>query len=171
MESEERRKEIVRILEKAAGPVTGTELSKRCQVSRQIVVGDVAILRASGCAIISTPRGYQLARPEREGIKRVFVVCHGPEDMRAELEAIVDNGGMIHNVVVEHEVYGYLEGALELRSRRDVDHFIRRMEQSSSEPLSRISGGIHSHLVEANSEADLEAIEKALDSQGFLYKQ
>lgn len=74
------------------------------------------------------------------GIQRMIVVCHGPEQMRAELEAIVDNGGRVHNVVVEHEVYGYLEGVLNLRSRRDVDQYIHRMQAAHAELLSRISG-------------------------------
>lgn len=169
MESEDRRKQIIDILTKASSPVTGTELSKKCQVSRQIIVGDVALLRARGISIISTPRGYQLDHAGHVGIQRMIVVCHGPEQMRAELEAIVDNGGRVHNVVVEHEVYGYLEGALNLRSRRDVDQYIHRMQAAHAELLSRISGGIHSHLIEADTEADMAAIEGALDELGILY--
>lgn len=170
MESEERRKMIVDMLSRADGPIRGADLARRCRVSRQIVVGDVAVLRASGVKIISTPRGYQMNLHDGTGIRRMFVVCHGPEKMRAELEAIVDNGGYVHNVIVEHEVYGFLEGTLNLRSRRDIDHYMHRMEASHSELLSRISGGIHSHLVEAGSEEDLDAIEKALDELGVLYK-
>lgn len=169
MESEVRRKQIIDVLAHASGPVTGAELSKRCQVSRQIIVGDVALLRARGVSIISTPRGYQLEHVRHGGIERMIVVCHGPEQMRTELEAIVDNGGRVHNVVVEHEIYGYLEGSLNLRSRRDVDQYIHRMEETHAELLSRISGGIHSHLIEADTEADMDAIEHALAKLGILY--
>ena len=45
------------------------------------------------------------------------------------------------------------------------------MAESKSELLSRISGGIHSHVVEAASEEDLQAIEEALEKLHILYKQ
>ena len=171
MDSEKRRKRIIEVLEKATGPITGAELSRQCHVSRQIIVGDVAMLRAHGEDIISTPRGYQLHASGNGGIQRTFVVCHGPDQVRAELEAIVDNGGTVQNVVIEHDVYGYLEGTLRLRSRRDIEQYIKKMAESKSELLSRISGGIHSHVVEAASEEDLQAIEEALEKLHILYKQ
>ena len=90
--------------------------------------------------------------------------------MEAELEAIVDNGGIVHNVVVEHEVYGNLEGTLNLHSRRDVQQYIKRMKDSKAELLSTISGGIHTHLVEAKTEEELDAIGQALRDVGVLYK-
>jgi transcriptional regulator of NAD metabolism len=170
MDGEERRKRILDILSEAKTAVTGTELSHRCKVSRQIVVGDVALMRAQGMAIISTPRGYQLVRSEMGGVTKTFVCCHGNDLMRQELEAIVDNGGIVQNVCVEHDVYGYLEGALKLRSRRDVAIYIKHMEESKAELLCSISGGIHTHLVETESQDDMEAIEAALDKLGVLYK-
>lgn len=89
--------------------------------------------------------------------------------MEAELEAIVDNGGIVHNVVVEHEVYGNLEGTLNLHSRRDVQQYIKRMKDSKAELLSTISGGIHTHLVEAKTEEELDAISQALHDLKVLY--
>lgn len=169
MDSQERRDEIIRILREADGAVTGTALSKKCKVSRQIVVGDVAILRAKGMDIISTPRGYQLVAPVPVGVRRVLVCCHGPELVEAELNAIVDNGGIVHNVVIEHEVYGNLEGTLNLHSRRDVQQYINRMKNAKAELLSRISGGIHTHLIEAANDDDMNAIEQALKQLGVLY--
>lgn len=171
MESVERRQLILATITKAKSPVKGTDLAKKCQVSRQIVVGDIALLRAGGEPIISTPRGYQLAREHSEGIQKVIVCCHGADEMLQELETIVDNGGIVHNVCVEHEVYGYLEGTLKLRSRRDVRQYVKRMQDSKAELLSSISGGIHTHLVETVSADDLEAIEEELDKLGILYKQ
>ncbi|MCH4167029.1 MAG: transcription repressor NadR [Megasphaera sp.] len=169
MDSACRRNQIVSILKEASAAVTGTELSKQCNVSRQIIVGDVAILRAQGMAIISTPRGYQLVPSDQGGIQHVFVCCHDKDEMEAELNAIVDNGGIVHNVVVEHEVYGNLEGTLNLHSRRDVTQYVKRMEESHAQLLSAISGGIHTHLVEADSQEDMDAIGEALEALGVLY--
>lgn len=169
MDSAERRKRIVQILTNAKGAVTGTELSQQCDVSRQIIVGDVAILRAEGLGIVSTPRGYQLIGDILPGVQHVFVCCHDMELMQAELEAIVDNGGVVHNVVIEHEVYGNLEGTLNLRSRRDVKQYVRKMKDSQAELLSRISGGIHTHLVTAACQEDIDAIQEALELLGVLY--
>lgn len=84
MDSSARREKILQILQESSSAVTGTALSKACNVSRQIVVGDVAILRAQGIAIISTPRGYQLVTPAAPGCTRVFVCCHGSDLMEAE---------------------------------------------------------------------------------------
>ncbi|KMO85215.1 transcriptional regulator [Megasphaera cerevisiae DSM 20462] len=170
MDSVSRRKHILEILTQSGAAVTGTELSKQCEVSRQIIVGDVAILRAQGIGIISTPRGYQRVPAEKDGKKHVFVCCHGMDLMQQELEAIVDNGGIVHNVVVEHDVYGNLEGTLNLHSRREIYQYVKRMKEAHAELLSCISGGIHTHLVETNSDEDMKAIEQALDQLGVLYK-
>ena len=157
------------IFNEMIGFIPGMELSQQCDVSRQIIVGDVAILRAEGLGIVSTPRGYQLIGDILPGVQHVFVCCHDMELMQAELEAIVDNGGVVHNVVIEHEVYGNLEGTLNLRSRRDVKQYVKKMKDSQAELLSRISGGIHTHLVTAACQEDIDAIQEALESLGVLY--
>lgn len=169
MDNTKRREQILQILRESPTAVTGTALSKACKVSRQIIVGDVAILRAQGAGIISTPRGYQLVAPADQGCTRVFVCCHGIDLMEDELKAIVDNGGIVHNVVIEHDVYGDLEGTLNLHSRRDIQQYIKRMKDSRAEMLSTISGGIHTHLVEAKTEEELDAIGKALHDLKVLY--
>lgn len=168
MDSEARREYIMEKLRHTVKPITGTALAKECDVSRQIIVGDVAILRAQGIHVISTPRGYQLVQTSR-GVQRVFVCCHGWDEMEAELLAIVDNGGIVRNVCVEHEVYGTLEAALDLHSRRDVVQYMQHMKNAHAELLSRISGGIHTHLVEASSEEEMAAIAAALRELGVLY--
>lgn len=170
MDSSKRRLLIMDVLKEAKGAITGSELSKHCNVSRQIIVGDVAIMRAQGINIISTPRGYQLITKQKGGLQQVFVCCHGPELVEQELEAIVDNGGIVYNVVVEHEVYGDLEGKLNLHSRRDVQQYLKRMKDSKAELLSRISGGIHTHLVETANAEDMAAVKEALENLSVLYK-
>lgn len=170
MDNQARRKKIIDILIRAHGNVTGTALSKACQVSRQIIVGDIALLRAQGQEILSTPRGYRFVETQGDGVRRVIVCRHGHEQMEAELNAIVDNGGIVENVVIEHDVYGSLEGTLDLHSRRDVLQYMQRMEEAKAPLLSSISGGIHTHLVKAETEADFDAIERALEDIGVLYK-
>ena len=170
MESAQRREKVLDIITNASSPVKGTDLAEQCMVSRQIIVGDIALLRASGEPIVSTPRGYQLAHDHKQGLTKVIVCCHGADQMQEELETIVDNGGIIHNVCVEHDVYGYLEAALKLHSRRDVRQYVKRMQENHAELLSSISGGIHTHLIETISEDDMEAIEQELDKIGILYK-
>ena len=170
MNAAQRRESILKRLSGAEAPVSASALAALLGVSRQIVVGDVALLRAGGAQIDATPRGYQLVTPAAPGCTRVFVCCHGSDLMEAELNAIVDNGGIVHNVVIEHDVYGNLEGTLNLHSRRDIQQYIKRMHDSHAEILSTISGGIHTHLVEAATEEELDAIGQALRDVGVLYK-
>lgn len=157
MENKERRDTILAMLRKADKPVTGTDMARVCQVSRQIIT-----------PIISTPRGYQLQEFRKHGVQESFLCRHGADQVEAELNAIVDNGGVVHNVVVEHEVYGFMEGELNLRSRRDVQLYIQRMKETKAPLLSTMSNGIHTHLVETNTEEEMEAIRKALEKLGVL---
>lgn len=169
MDNAARRNEIINILSRSQKPVNSTVLSQRCAVSRQIIVGDIAILRAEGTEIISTPRGYQLLKVEEKGRRKIFVCRHGMDKMRAELEAIIDNGGIVENVVVEHEVYGTLEAKLNLRSRRDLQHYLSLMLESGAEMLCCLSGGVHTHAVRADTEEELEVIRQALEELKILY--
>lgn len=171
MENQERRKKILEMLKEATKPVTGTEMAQVCQVSRQIIVGDIALLRASGTPVISTPQGYQLQQVSPYGVQESFLCKHGPEKVEAELNSIVDNGGVVHNVVVEHEVYGFLEGELNLKSRRDVQLYLQKMRATRAPLLSSISEGVHTHLVAASTPEDMEAVRKALETLGVLYEE
>ena len=170
MDNEERRKNILTILKDAKGSVTGTALAEKFGVSRQIIVGDISLLRAKGHPIISTPRGYNLQKkPASAGVKESFLCRHNEAMMGPELKAIVDNGGYVSNVIVMHDVYGYLEGELNIRSRRDVDLFLKQMEKRPSTPLSAITGGIHAHVVETRTQEEMDAIRDALENLGVLY--
>lgn len=168
MENQERREKILEMLREATKPVTGTEMAQACQVSRQIIVGDIALLRASGTPVMSTPRGYQLQKNQIDGVQESFLCKHGPEQVEAELNAIVDNGGLVHNVVVEHEVYGFLEGELNLKSRRDVQLYLKKMRAARAPLLSSMSAGVHTHLVETSTPEEMEAVRKALEQLGVL---
>lgn len=63
MTAEQRRQEILTLLEQTDTPLSAAALAHRFSVSRQIVVGDVALLRAQGREIVATARGYVIPAP------------------------------------------------------------------------------------------------------------
>ncbi len=171
MEGELRREKIIEILRKETTPVSGTDLAKRMGVSRQVIVQDIALLRASYQNIISTNRGYLLyvetARQKR--YSKVVKVRHRKEDIVKELDCIVDAGGKVLNVIVEHEIYGKISGDLVIGSRADVRKFIHRVEAYGTKPLTELTEGVHFHTIEAEQEETLDAVERALAEAGFLF--
>ena len=167
--SRERRMAVARLLAEAAEPVSAAALAQRFSVSRQIIVGDVALLRAEGADITATPRGYLLGR-RSAGIERRVACIHGPEDMERELNAIVDAGGEAVDVVVEHPVYGQLTGLLGVRFRYDVGEFLRRVEAHGARPLSELTGGIHLHTIRCPDEKTFQRVERSLQNENILLK-
>lgn len=170
MDVENRRAQILDTLKKSHTPISGDALSKLLGVSRQIIVQDIAVLKAANYTILSTNRGYLLYPDTPSNTFRVFLVSHTTEQIRDELYCIVDCGGFIHNVIVHHEVYGNITAELNISSRRDVDMFVQKVETSNAVPLKTLCGDIHSHTVEADNEAILDEIEKQLDLHGYLIK-
>jgi len=163
-----RRDQIVEIIRGASEPVTGGELAARLGVSRQIIVQDMAILRAAGEPIIATPRGY-LTTPLSSGkalVREVLAVQHTREQIEAELTALVDLGIRVVDVVVDHPVYGELRGLLMIESRADVRHFLQRLE--GAEPLMALTRGVHLHTVEASRQGAIEEGRQALRQLGIL---
>ena len=63
--AQERRRAVARALEEADGPVSAAALAERFSVSRQIIVGDIALLRAAGADISATPRGTRASARTR----------------------------------------------------------------------------------------------------------
>lgn len=146
MDAQERRRSIAHILEQATLPVSATALARQFSVSRQIIVGDIALLRAGGTDISATPRGYVTARPQ-SGLRRTLACRHRGEQMEAELNAIVDQGCTVVDVIVEHPIYGQLTGPLNLSNRYEVSQFIQRCREEAAAPLSLLTEGIHLHTV------------------------
>lgn len=172
MNSEERRENIELILKGASSPVTASVLAKKFSVSRQIIVGDVALMRAAGIKISATPRGYILDLGNQ--IKEtVFTVacCHNNENMYKELYAVVDNGGTIINVIVEHPVYGEISGELYISSRYDADMFLEKIKSSEAQPLMRLTGGIHLHTIKCNNEKARKRIIYALKNEHIILEE
>jgi hypothetical protein len=150
--------------------VSAAVLASRFNVSRQVVVGDVALLRASGEDISATPRGYVLSR-DTDFIKRTVACCHGSEDMERELNIIVDNGCTVLDVIVEHPIYGQLAGRLELKSRYDVRQFALRSQQEEARPLSDLTDGIHLHTILCPDEDAFQRVKEDLRQAGLLLQE
>lgn len=170
MNSQERRARILDHLTQAQGPLSATALAHTLQVSRQIIVGDVALLRASGSNIIATPRGYVLDAPT---LGRLYTVAcrHTAQDMERELKLMVDHGCTVESVVVEHPVYGQLAGQLNLSSRYDVAQFIQKAQAHGMRPLSDLTQGIHLHTLRCKEEQAFEQLVQALRKAGFLVEE
>ena len=163
MNGEERRKKIASRI--GSEPVPAARLAEEFGVSRQVIVQDVALLRAEGLEIVATNRGYVL--PETR-ISRVFKVRHTDEQVREELYLIADMGGCVEDVYVWHKVYGKIAARMGIDSRRKADEFVQKLESGVSVPLKNITGGYHYHTVSADSEQTLDAIEQKLTERGFF---
>ena len=167
MNSAQRRQQILDYLHRAQGPISASWLAQTLAVSRQIIVGDVALLRAGGAAITATPKGY-LLEGQQQGTEYTLACCHAPQDMEAELNMMVDHGCTVETVVVEHPVYGQLVGQLNLSSRYDVAQFIHRCNQHGMRPLSDLTGGIHLHTLRCPDPQAVDQLRQALREAGFL---
>ena len=169
--TKDRKEALIQLLKESQKPMNGQSLAEHFHVTRQIIVQDIAVLRADGAPILSTNRGYIYKENKANSfVHKLFKVKHKEEDMEQELLAIVDNGGRVQNILIDHPVYGEIETLLKLSCRRDVEHFLNQAESSDFRPLSELTDGIHYHLVEAESKQDLLYIEKALDQLGYLVK-
>ncbi len=170
MDTEERRKRIGRLVAAAALPITGGELAARMGVTRQVVVQDVAVLRAGGAPILATPAGYVwVDKASSPRAVRVLSCKHATlEDAKEELMIIVRAGGTVRDVIVEHPIYGELTGSLLLRTPEAVDALIEQLGRPGVQMLSAMTGGIHMHTIEAPSEQILDEIEQALLKAGIL---
>ena len=134
MKAKERRQAILERLEKTQVPISAGYLAKKLGVSRQIIVGDIALLRAENHDIMATHRGYLLA--ERLQVPKSFyhgkLVCkHGPKEVRLELETIVKNGGKILDVEVEHPIYGMITAPLNIENQDEIDYFMDKLSTCS----------------------------------------
>ncbi|NMP24784.1 transcription repressor NadR [Sulfobacillus harzensis] len=168
MNRQERQALIVSLLRSATEPMRGEDLADQAQVTRQVVVHEIALLRAAGVPILSTPRGYRLSSldyPSRE--RTIIAVRHTPEQTAEELYTLVDHGLAVHSVIVAHPIYGHLEGSLEIRSRIDVASFLQQVEADQASLLSSLTDGYHMHTVSFQRSKDLELARQALRRAGI----
>lgn len=169
MSGEERRREIVALLQGNAQPVSGTALAKKLGVSRQVIVQDMALLRAAKYDILSTTKGYILNESARSQEQfRVLKVRHTDEQVEEELLEIVDYGGTVRDVFVHHRLYGKMRAEMNIRSRKDVSAFMADLRSGKSSPLKNITSGYHYHTIAADSEETLDLIEQSLRKKNFV---
>lgn len=164
-----RRQQIIDYLTNKTTPVNGTELSKQFNVSRQVIVQDIALLRAENHNIISTNKGYLLYHPsERTGCNAVIMVRHSAEETLEEMRSILDFGGSMLDLFVEHDLYGMIRVDLVINSLQDAEEFCNKMKQSNSRPLKDLTEECHYHTITAPSGKALEMIKQDLKEKGFL---
>lgn len=166
MNGDERRQTLINLIKTSSQPLSGSQLAEKLQVSRQVIVNDVALIRASNIDIISTNRGYIIKSPVY--CTRTFKVNHKEADFEEEMNTIIDAGGKIQDVIIDHPVYGKISAPLEIYSRNDVMKFREKMQSDHAVPLCKITSGIHFHTVLGYSEQVLDDVEQALDAHGYL---
>lgn len=166
MSGNERRTKIIGILKESSKPVSGKHLADTLGVSRQVIVQDIALLRAEKHEIYSTNTGYILKQEQK--VTRVFKVFHTDERTEEEMRLIVDYGGTIEDVFVYHKTYGVIKGELKIRSRADIMEYMNRIANGKSTFLKNVTSGYHYHTVNAPSEAILNIIQDQLQQKGFL---
>ena len=185
--SEARRAALLDALRSADAPVSGGQLANALNVSRQIIVQDIALLREAGANIVATTKGYVLTDTAQTSTQqtmaqnaaeqpaavldepaRTFKLHHEVEQTRDELQTIIALGGRVHNVSISHRAYGRITAPLEIAGQADIERFINDIESGKSSPLSTATSGYHYHLVSAPSDEALESIGRALADKGFL---
>jgi len=167
-----RRSEVLGMIEASNGALSASNIATTLGVSRQLIVGDVALLRAEGHQIIATARGYMMeANTSQQQYRRKIACCHQPDQTREELYILIDCGVTVEDVMIEHHVYGELTGSLGLSSRLDVDAFLTNLEQSKMGLLSELTQGVHLHTISCKSREHFDEAMKAMSLAGFLVKQ
>lgn len=153
-----RRTSILNILTHADEAISASKLAQQFGVSRQIIVGDIALLRAQGKPIKATSKGYIIIRPDARFISSV-AVDHLAIDTEDELLSLVNMGVYILDVTVEHPIYGEITGQLNIKTPQDVHDFMNHIKSGNVELLSTLTQGVHLHTLSCSSK---EAYHKAL---------
>lgn len=172
MTTAQRREKIMELLRETDVPISATAIAGLFSVSRQIIVGDIALLRAGGELITATPRGYILEQRDHEQEPEIIIVCcHADEQVADELYTVVDLGGTLIDVIVQHSIYGQICAPLYIASRFDADTFLQNLQASNSKPLCDLTDGIHLHRLRCPSEEVQQRVLRALEEKGYLMKK
>lgn len=165
MNIRERRKAILNEITKLKEPITATQLGKKFGVSRQVIVNDVSFIRERGFNIISTNKGYIFPR---DGVTREIKVIHDNDKTKDELYTIVDCGASVVDVYIFHDVYGRIDGELDIKNRREADEFIEGMKKIHINYLNDLTNGIHYHTIKAKDEKTLDYVVEKLEEKGYI---
>ena len=167
MDSKKRREDIFLRLTKSNKPIKGIEFASIYNVTRQIIVKDIALLRAEGNKIISTPDGYMVVKKENK-FRSLIVVSHDESRMKEELEVIIKYGGSVEDVIIEHPIYGDIRATLMIKNLNDLNKFIYKYNNNKTNLLSLLTNGIHIHTISCDSEENIELIKNELNERGFI---
>jgi len=168
MISKNRRDKIKELLKKSNEPIKGQNLAEMFEVTRQVIVKDIAIIRAEGVNIIATPEGYMIANDNSFQLKRVIAVSHARDNMEDELKTIVKYGATIEDVIVEHPLYGEIKAMLMIKNLFDLEKFEEKFKNYGAEPLSKLTNGVHLHTISCDNEDILNSILSELSAKGYL---
>ncbi|NBI06347.1 transcription repressor NadR [Senegalia massiliensis] len=169
MDSNNRRKKILELLIKENNPIKGAIIADKFNVSRQVIVQDIAILRAKGKKIMATPNGYMVIKDNNNFLEKTIVSVHrDDENIEEELNIIVDLGAKVLDVIVEHPVYGEIKGQLMISSRKDVKDFIKNMKENNASTLATLTEGVHIHTIRVPNEEVFSQIKEKLKYKNFL---
>ena len=162
----QRRQEVLKRLYGAQNPISASFLAEEFGVSRQVIVQDIALIRASGQNVLSLARGYVL--PKNNTFKKVFKVMHTDAQVEDELTLFVDMGCKVLNVFIYHRSYGTVKANMNIKSRADIKRFLLDLEGGKSRLLKNVTDGYHYHTLESDSEETLKMVEQELLKRGFL---
>lgn len=168
LSTKERRQAVKQELIKSSAPIKGVELAKMFGVSRQVIVQDMAILKAEGFQVIATPNGYISISSDNSGIIKRIAVKHKLDSLKKELEIFLNNDAKVIDVSVEHPIYGEIKGNLNIGTISEMERFLSNINEKTVEPLSNLTDGIHVHTIEVRREEDYENIMKKLREENLL---
>ena len=167
MNSIERRDNIIKLLLESNKPITGNIIAKKHSVTRQVIVKDIAILRAKGENIIATPDGYIINKNENR-FKAIIAVIHSEKDMFDEMSIVINYGGTIEDVIVEHPLYGEIAAMLMIKNYNELNKFIQKYQDQSARLLSVLTNGLHIHTISAENEDNIKLIISELKKRNFI---
>ena len=171
MNQTERRAKILDAMNNSNTSISASKLAAEFGVTRQIIVSDIAILRANGHKIIATRRGYVIEKTEDDSIVESIVCRHSAEETLQEFYIITDNGGSVDNVIVEHPIYGQISADLNIRSRYDAEEFVRMAKEANASQLCDLTGGLHIHMIKVPDKDAYMRIIGGLKNAGILEQQ
>lgn len=166
---EERRQWILEKLESETYAVKGSVLAEEADVSRQVIVSDINLLKVAGHPIVATSQGYIMLSSDSKGLIRERVACrHLPENTMDELNSIVDCGVTVEDVTVAHPVYGEISAQLLITNRNEIISFMTQIQHSQATLLLEMTDGTHLHTLAADSQDKIDAAKVALREKGYL---
>ena len=167
MSSIDRRDNILKLLLESSEPLKGSAIAQKYSVTRQIIVKDIAILRANGKNIIATPDGYIINKNENK-VKVIIAVIHTEEEMFDEMNIVIKYGGIIEDVIVEHPLYGEITAMLMIKNYNELNKFVQKYQEQRAKLLSALTNGVHLHTISAEREGDINLIISELKKYNFI---